>query len=309
MGGLRRLGEVLLIAGGLGGVGGALACAHAPQPVQSANEKAPASAEKAAVEEAEASAASVAPLPAQPSPPSPPTPDAAPVASPGVQPAASRPGVVVVDPGAEVEENRSKGLVDAARAERERRTHAGRPAVVINDKTLPHLPKGQLTYVNPKTAKTKLEGEGAAAPAAAGAHDEAYWRSRALEIRTRWHEAHEEIAALQQSAATLRRRFYAEDDPYRRDSQIKPEWDRALDHLAQRREESVAAQRELAEFLEQGRREGALPGWLREGAELEPPPVPETRPGDAIEPPEGGQAIEPPILGEKPGENPGESPP
>ena len=30
---------------------------------------------------------------------------------------------------------------------------------------------------------------------------------------------------------------------------------------------------EVAAFLEEGRRAGALPGWLREGIELEPEPV------------------------------------
>lgn len=290
MDGPRCLGAALLIAGGLGGT---LGCSHAPQPVQASKDKAPAE----AVQADPGAGAAAAPAPAQPSP------DTSAVAVPGAEPAASRPGVVVVDPGAAVEENRSKGLVDAARAERERRTHAGRPVAVINDKTLPHLPKGQLTYVNPKTAKAKAEGESAATPAMSGGvslHDEAYWRGRALEIRTRWHAAQEEIEALQQRAADLRRRFYAEDDPYRRDGQIKPEWDRTLDRLAQQREEAVAAQRELAEFLEQGRREGALPGWLREGAELEPPVVHEPKPGEAIEPPEAGQAIEPPELGESP---------
>jgi hypothetical protein len=298
MDGLSRLGAALLIGVALIGEGlaGALACAHPPQPVTAASAAKKAS-EKAPAESAAADgapSATAAPAPAQP----------APAASPGAEPAASRPGVVVVDPGALVEDNRSKGLVDAARAERERRTHAGPPVAVINNKTLPHLAKGQLTYVDPKAGKAKApsesEAEGASATAAAGAHDEAYWRGRALAIRTRWHDAHEEIAALQQSAADLRRRFYAEDDPYRRDAQIKPEWDRALDRLAREREEATAAQRELAEFLEEGRREGALPGWLREGAELEPPPEPKVKPGDAIEPPEGGQVIEPPEMGESP---------
>jgi hypothetical protein len=55
-----------------------------------------------------------------------------------------------------------------------------------------------------------------------------------------------------------------------RDGKIKPEWDRALDRLEQARREEVQAQRDLEEFLDDGRRAGALPGWLREGIELEP---------------------------------------
>jgi len=36
-------------------------------------------------------------------------------------------------------------------------------------------------------------------------------------------------------SAGWRRRFYAENDPYARDSQIKPEWDRVLDRLGKAR--------------------------------------------------------------------------
>ena len=51
----------------------------------------------------------------------------------------------------------------------------------------------------------------------------------------------------------------------------------------------MAAKAELEAFLEEGRRAGALPGWLREGAEQEP----ETAETDVALP---GEAIEPPVL-------------
>jgi len=168
----------------------------------------------------------------------------------------------VVEPGGEPG---TVSLVQAAKTERERRAHATPPVAVITDKSLPHLPKGKVTYADP--AKKK------AAPTAgtpADARDEQYWRSRGLEIRTRWKQAADAVKDLELSAAGWRRRFYAEDDPYVRDGQIKPEWDRVLDRLGKSREEVEAAQRELADYLEEGRRAGALPGWLREGAELEP---------------------------------------
>jgi hypothetical protein len=301
------------------------ACSQAPQPVQPK----PASAvEAAAVEGPPAAAAVVEQGPgstaAAPGPPASPsgsgpsgfagdTPaSGAATESPSVlasapsvagqaAPAATgqRPGVVVLDAGEA--EDRPKTLVEAARAERERRTHAGKSTVVINDKTLPHLAKGQLTYAQPKKEPAN---QGTAAGAADEAADkgEAYWRSGVREIRARWHDAVEDAGRLEQSAADLRRRFYAEDDPYRRDVQIKPEWDRALDQLARAREDARAAQRELEQFLEEGRREGALPGWLREGSELEPAPAPAEKPAASIEPPEAQEsgAIEPPELGEGP---------
>ena len=42
--------------------------------------------------------------------------------------------------------------------------------------------------------------------------------------------------------------------------------------------EVEARQEELAQFLEEGREAGALPGWLREGIDLEPEPLVEAEP-------------------------------
>ncbi|MDH3745756.1 MAG: hypothetical protein OES47_11715, partial [Acidobacteriota bacterium] len=52
--------------------------------------------------------------------------------------------------------------------------------------------------------------------------------------------------------------------------QIKPAWDRALDRLEGARELVAEASTQLDELIEEGRRAGALPGWLREGIDLEP---------------------------------------
>src|ERR1700719_3030361 len=71
---------------------------------------------------------------------------------------------------------------------------------------------------------------GPAPPAVTAAlvRDEKYWRGRALEIRQRWRKASDRIKELEEDIGLLRRRFYAQDDPYVRDGQIKPAWDHAL---------------------------------------------------------------------------------
>jgi hypothetical protein len=194
------------------------------------------------------------PAPAEPTPAPDKTLDQTPSPSPD--------NVDVVDPGGE---SGPVSLVQAAKAERERRANSGEPVAVITDKTLPHLPKGKLTY-----ADTKKKPVSAEAPTADNAHGEQYWRDRAVDVRTRWKKAADEVKELEESAAGWRRRFYAENDPYARDSQVKPEWDRVLDRLGKARTEVEDTKKELEELLEEGRRAGALPGWLREGAELEP---------------------------------------
>jgi hypothetical protein len=242
------------------------ACSQKPQPVTGAK-----------------------PAPSAPAPSTAAAPPTAPAEPAPAKPEPSRDGkVVVVDPGDDPAHH-PKTLVEAAREERERRAHAGEPVAVITNKTLPHS-KGQMTYAQPgaKPAGEKaIAAEADKAKEKGEARGETYWRQRGLEIRQRWHRAADEVAKLEQSVADWRRRFYSEDDPAVRDAQVKPEWDRALDRLQHQKEEVLATQRELDGFLEEGRRAGALPGWLREGNDLEPaPPPPPPSPTEAIEPPQ-----------------------
>jgi hypothetical protein len=181
--------------------------------------------------------------------------------------------VDVVDPGGE---RVPVSLVDAAKAERERRARSGPPVAVITDKNVAQS-KGHLTVADVK----KPAPTGADAAALQILKDEQYWRSRALDIRTRLRQTTDRVEDLELSAAGWRRRFYAEEDPYFRDSKIKPEWDRVLAQLDETRKDVETTRKELDDFLEEGRRAGALPGWLREGGELEPAEErkPKTSPG------------------------------
>lgn len=212
-----------------------------------------------------------------------------PAAAPAKDGAAAAPGgVVVIDPGDE--EGGPKSLVEAARAERQRKAHAAKPVAVITNKTLPRS-TGQITQAKPAEAKKGREAA-AASGAKSASHDEAYWRRRGLDIRVRWQKASEDVERLEKDAADLRRRFYAQDDPAVRDAQIKPEWDRTLELLDKARLDVKASEAELEAFMEEGRRAGALPGWLREGAEKEPEKKPE--------PASPTESIEPPVLPDKP---------
>ncbi len=175
-------------------------------------------------------------------------------------------------------------LVEASRAERKRRQETRPATIVITDENLQESATGVLTEAAPdnqidlqkdsadsRSADGELTGNGPEGPPPAGdPRAEDYWRGRALQARLAWREASGEIERLQGTVNQLRRRFYEEDDPYYRDTQIKPAWDRALDRLQDARALALAASEELDEVIEEGRRAGALPGWLREGIDLEP---------------------------------------
>jgi hypothetical protein len=171
---------------------------------------------------------------------------------------------ILIEPGIEEEEKR-KSLAEAARAERERRRNAPPPAIVITNQNLEEHATRELTEAagSPAPAEPIVETE-------AEETFEAYWRDRIREARSHWGSVAEEIDHLNARIAELRQRFYAEDDPFYRDSQIKPAWDRALERLEEARTELEDAEAEVEGILEEGRRAGALPGWLREGIELEP---------------------------------------
>ncbi len=208
-----------------------------------------------------------------------PAPEPAPTPTPAPEEEPKHGEVVVLDPGGETEGSHHS-LVEAARAERERRAHAAPSTIVITDKNLKQHATGQLTVATPsKKAET---AEAAPEPV----RDEQYWRSRALEIRLRWRHAADDIKELETSANGWRRSFYAEKDPNVRNTRIKPEWDRALDRLEAARTEVESAKKELADLLEEGRTAGALPGWLREGIDQEPQEEPEpSNTHKVIEPP------------------------
>jgi hypothetical protein len=99
---------------------------------------------------------------------------------------------------------------------------------------------------------------------------ELYWRTRIRDARLRWRESVERAEELAGLVGQLRYDFYATDDPWLRDSSIKPAWDRTLADLEEARQEVDFQRRTVEAILEEGRRTGALPGWLREGLELEP---------------------------------------
>lgn len=166
-------------------------------------------------------------------------------------------------------------LLAASMAERRRRRTAPAAVAVINDKNLAEYAEGgHLTYSDTTAASgAGAQSEEEVAAEQARAEEELYWRTRVRSLRTQWRENADLVTELEQRAEGLRRDFYAEDDPYVRDRRIKPEWDRTLDRLDEARRGVERSREDLLTALEEGRRAGALPGWLRDGLELEPTSV------------------------------------
>jgi hypothetical protein len=196
---------------------------------------------------------------------------------------ASDPTLIVIEPSAAEMEADSPSLAAAAARERQRRSVSVGEAKVLritNENLAAQARGGVLTEVGGEPPAAAEDSEAAAAERGA---EEQRWRQRGLEIRTRWRAAADSIPALVARADELRNRFYSTDDPAVRDGQIKPEWDRVLADLDEARYRVARGAEEVQAFLEEGRRAGALPGWLREGTELEPEAVVESLDGEVSE--------------------------
>jgi hypothetical protein len=230
--------------------------------------------------------------PEQTAPPAPEPPPSMPVAPPNQTPQAPAPtpledrSVIIIE---QPEPPPANDLITASRAAKEQREKAPTPTTRprITNKNLKDFAGGSVTTAQPTDSADRASATEAAVVAE---REEQGWRERVLDLRLRARRARDEIQRLETESAALRRSFYVEDDPYVRDSRIKPAWDRALDTLSQARRDADSLRLELARILDEGRQAGALPGWLREGIELE-----HDLPPDQISEP---AAIEPPLASE-----------
>lgn len=179
------------------------------------------------------------------------------------------PSVKVIEPG-ETDDGELTLYEASQIAKAKKRQGTKTPIAEINDENI-HEYAAQAEII-------LLEGEPAAEPpklieappSEPGVRDEQYWRNGALELRMGWRRTLDRIGELELESAAWRQQFYAEENPYVRDSQIKPNWDRVLDELGQLRDRAARYEQELDQFITEGQREGAQPGWLAEGIELEP---------------------------------------
>lgn len=209
---------------------------------------------------------------------------------------ASDGAVVILSGGKRRESDEPATLVEAAAAAQAQRAASGPPVATITDANRnERAARGELTFVSAPAAGTAPDpspGEEETAPAAKP-DGEAYWRTTVRDARVRWRDATQRVDELGARAAELRHAFYAADDPFYRDGVIKADWDTALSDLTTAKAEVAAARADLRRLLNAGRRAGALPGWLREGLELEPDP-----PRERDAEPSTVEPVEPPMVEE-----------
>jgi hypothetical protein len=175
----------------------------------------------------------------------------------------------------------AQSLADIAKKEEERRKTIKQPAKVLTNKDLkpvaaPEPAQAAAQADAPKdaaadTPKDAAKGASKDAPAkdansAAGAapavKDQAYWSSELQKRQSQLSRDQIYAAALQSRVNALGTDFVNRDDPAQR-AAIAGDRQRAVDELDRLNKQIVADQQAITELMEDARRAGVPPGWLR----------------------------------------------
>jgi len=175
----------------------------------------------------------------------------------------------------------AQSLADIAKKEEERRKTIKQPAKVLTNKDLKPVPApepaqaaAQADAPKDPTADTpKDAGKGASkdvpakdagtAPGAAPTvKDQAYWSSELQKRQSQLSRDQIYAAALQSRVNALGTDFVNRDDPAQR-AAIAGDRQRAVDELDRLNKQIVTDQQAITDLMEDARRAGVPPGWLR----------------------------------------------
>jgi hypothetical protein len=165
-----------------------------------------------------------------------------------------------------------QSLAELAKREEARRKAIKTPARVITNENLPAPPvpppaADAATQTPPPDATPASAADAQAAPAPPAApegpvKDEKYWRQRMLTARATLARSQVLQDALQSRINALSSDFVSRDDPAQR-AVIGVDRQRAVAELDRVKQETVAAQQEIANTQEEARKAGVPAGWVR----------------------------------------------
>jgi len=166
----------------------------------------------------------------------------------------------------------SQSLAEAAKKEKERREKVSKPSKVINNETIAEYLKGKeytpgtieqfgeasVPSLEEKSPKSKEEYTG---PTDLNGRNEAYWRNRIQNAKDKIKALEAEGENLQSQMNAMRRAFYAMDDPNQREL-LNVQINKTFELIDKNKAELEKAKKELEDIREEGRKSGALPGWI-----------------------------------------------
>ena len=164
----------------------------------------------------------------------------------------------------------SPSLADLARKERANRLkvkmeHSVR---VWNNDNMPRRPAGEgptaATGMSPVPVSPDAPESLEAPPAAAaGEHDEKYYRDQTSQLRERLEMHQRQLAVLQQKQAQGQLQYYADPNKTLQEEFSRSEINKKNDEVGQKEKEIAADEKAIQDLQDQLRREGHPAGWLR----------------------------------------------
>jgi len=172
----------------------------------------------------------------------------------------------------------AQSLADVARKEEERRKSVAEPAKVYTNKDLkPQPPSSPATpapepaasadakpadTASDKTPSNDKTGSKSDSSEKEPAKDKTYWVTRLKALQDQLDRDQTYADALQSRINGLQAQFVNRDDPAQR-AVIERDRNKALAELDRLKQELPRDKKALADFLEEARRSGVPPGWLR----------------------------------------------
>jgi hypothetical protein len=98
---------------------------------------------------------------------------------------------------------------------------------------------------------------------------ELFWRQSVSELRSALRQTVEDLKRIELESTLLRQQFYSESDPFVRDSEVKPRWDRALDQLSALRKKAKQDRDALSSLLSEAKKAGISSEWLGDSANID----------------------------------------
>ena len=191
--------------------------------------------------------------------------------------AASRPccpvGLVLLMAVAFAAPARAQSLADVAKKEEDRRKTVPAPSKVYTNKDLAPVPAGappppaaSAAPSSPDTGKSATDDGKATsskdAAEKAPIKDQAYWAGKLKTLQEKLARDQDYADAMQTRINSLTTDFVNRDDPAQR-AVIETNRNKSIAELARLTKSVVDDKKALADFLEEARRAGIPPGWLR----------------------------------------------
>ncbi len=167
----------------------------------------------------------------------------------------------------------AQSLAEIAKKEKERREKIKTPGKVITNETIQDhlqgkgnvpgtLEQGSEEATSEESGeKTESKETGAGEITDLEGNTESYWRNRIRSAQQRITDLEKQVDNIQSKLNALQMSFYTIDDPNQRQL-LNTEIDKAFEELAQAKADLENAKQELEDTREEGRRKGALPGWI-----------------------------------------------